>query len=131
MGSNFFYIISLFLLTFGSCNKNEQMITIKILGVDSITKEERKNDRIDIREIKNPLFSMRQFVKIGEYYTDDKGYVEVKLSRNKRYSFLVFGIDGGFGSTEFDKNELLDNQQITIEIVKPENRTTPKNAVEW
>ncbi|QIY92359.1 hypothetical protein [Chryseobacterium gallinarum] len=116
-------IISLFFcfLLLG-CNTSENnQIKVSIKVVDSYTHEPRVNDRVKIL-IGKRGFPTRQYEQIGEYFTDSSGVVKLNLSKDERYSFMTFGPNHAFGSDEYKKGELKNNQQVVIEVVPPDKK---------
>lgn len=125
-------VLKLFFLNFiilFSCNNQHtntlNNITVLVKVIDSETKQPRTGDRVDVRKIKKPLFSMWQFVKIGEYITDDKGQVKIVINNKKGYRISSFGLNHAFGSVEFTEGELKNNQEIIIEVVSPDKKNIP------
>ncbi|ATN06533.1 hypothetical protein CRN76_14520 [Chryseobacterium indologenes] len=116
-------IISLFFcfLLLG-CNTSENnQIKVSIKVVDSYTHEPRVNDRVKVL-IGKWGFPTRQYEQIGEYYTDSSGVVKLNLSKDERYSFMTFGANHAFGSDEYKKGELKNNQRVVIEVVPPDKK---------
>lgn len=120
----FFSFFVLYFLTFG-CSDNKphasDQINIVLKVADSETGKGLTHERVEIREIQDPVFSMRQFIKVGEYYTNDKGEVKIPLHKEKGYRFSVFG-NHTFGSDEYEKGKLRDKQNIIIEIIPAEKK---------
>lgn len=119
---NLFVICILLLSCSGKNSDTSHQITVVIRVIDSETGKARIHDRVVIREVKNTLFSMRQFIKVGEYNIDSKGEVTVPVSKDKGYRISVFGNDSTFGSDEFEPGQLKDMQKITIEIIPFEKK---------
>ncbi len=109
---------------FGCSDKSPDatdQIMILLNVVDSETGKGLTHERVEVREIQDPVFSMRQFIKVGEYYTDDKGKINIPLSKEKGYRFSVFG-NHTFGSDEYEKGKLKDKQNIIIKIIPAEKK---------
>lgn len=123
-------VFSLFFLNIiilSSCNNQNTLnnITVLLKVIDSETKQPRIGDRVVVRKIKKPVFSMWQFVKVGEYVTDHNGEVKILLSNKKNYRISTFGSKHAFGYAEFIEEELKNNQKIIIEVVAPEKKNIP------
>lgn len=110
-----------FLLISCSNSENNNQIKLTIKVIDSYTTKPRINDRVEIR-VGKWGFPTRRYVKVGEYFTDSLGVVKLNLSRDERYSFMIFGPNHAFGSDEYNKGELKNNQQIIIKVVPPDKK---------
>lgn len=112
-----------FFMLFMGCNnstkENEIKVTIKV--VDSYTQKPRVNDRVEVR-MGAWGFPTRRYVEVGQYFTDSLGMVSMNLDKNERYSFMTFGPQHAFGSDEYKKGELKDEQQVVIKVVPPEEK---------
>ncbi|SFN48530.1 hypothetical protein SAMN05421594_2927 [Chryseobacterium oleae] len=102
-----------------STKENEIQVTIKV--VDSYTQKPRVNDRVEVR-MGAWGFPTRRYVEVGQYFTDSLGTVSMNLDKNERYSFMTFGPQHAFGSDEYKKGELKDQQQVVIKVVPPEKK---------
>lgn len=115
-------LIFFFMLLIGcnnSTKENEIQVTIKV--VDSYTQKPRVNDRVEVR-MGAWGFPTRRYVEVGQYFTDSLGTVSMNLDKNERYSFMTFGPQHAFGSDEYKKGELKDQQQVVIKVVPPEKK---------
>lgn len=122
MGFRIIMQIFFCLLLMGCSNsrkENEIKVTIKV--VDSYTQKPRVNDRVEVR-IGAWGFPTRRYVEVGQYFTDSLGAVSINLDKNERYSFTTFGPQHAFGSDEYAKGELRDQQQVVIKVVPPEKK---------
>ncbi|WP_223608901.1 hypothetical protein [Chryseobacterium sp. OSA05B] len=102
-----------------STKENEIKVTIKV--VDSYTQKPRVNDRVEVR-MGSWGFPTRKYVEVGQYFTDSLGTVSMNLDKRERYSFMTFGPQHAFGSDEYAKGDLKDQQQVVIEVVPPEKK---------
>lgn len=116
-------LISLFFcFLLSGCNTSENsQIKVSIKVVDSYTKKPRINDRVEVL-IGKWGFPTRQYEQVGEYFTDSSEVVKLNLSKDERYSFMTFGANHAFGSDEYKKGELKNNQQVVIEVVPPDKK---------
>lgn len=89
--------------------------------IDSYTQKPRFNDRVEVR-IGKWGFPTGRYMQVGEYFTDSSGVVKLNLSKDERYSFMTFGPNHAFGSDEYKKGELKNNQQIVIKVVPPDKK---------
>lgn len=120
-------ISTLFLisLVFSNCSnpdgelKNKISITVKV--VDSETNQPRMNDNITVRQGTWGI-PVRRYVKVGKYRTDSLGQVRIDLNKQERYSFEVDGPRFAFGSDEYAKGELKNNQMVVIPVIPPEKK---------
>nr|WP_315026467.1 hypothetical protein [uncultured Chryseobacterium sp.] len=79
------------------------------------------NDRVEIL-IGKWGFPTRQYERIAQYSTDSSGVVKLHLSPDERYSFMTFGPNHAFGSDEYKKGELKNNQEVIIKVVPPDKK---------
>ena len=100
-------------------NNNQLKVIIKV--IDSDTQKPRFNDRVVIR-VGRLGFPTRRYVQVGEYFTDSSGVVKLNLSKDERYTFTTFGPNHAFGSDEYRKGELKNNQQVVIEVFSPDKK---------
>jgi len=112
-------------LLLSNCTKKsdlENQITIKINLIDSKTKEPRADvfDTIDVR-MQGIGYLMKTFNKVGEYVTDSTGSVKIKVDRTEEYYFIVEE-PNIYGSIDFTKGELKNDQEVNIEVMSLENR---------
>lgn len=120
-------ICTLFLtsLVFINCSnpgtelKNKISITVKV--VDSETKQPRMNDSLTIRQGTWGI-PVRRYIKVGKYITDSLGQVRIDLDQKERYSLEIDGSHHAFGSDEYAKGELKNNQVVVIQVVPPEKK---------
>ncbi|MCT2563103.1 hypothetical protein [Chryseobacterium herbae] len=115
-------LVSVLFLLIGCSNstkENEIKVTIKV--VDSYTQKPRVNDRVEVR-MGAWGFPTRRYVEVGQYFTDSLGTVSMTLDKKERYSFMTFGPQYAFGSDEYKKGELKDQQQVVIKVVPPEKK---------
>jgi hypothetical protein len=115
------YIFFCFLLIDCSNSKNNNQLKVTIKVIDSYTQKPRFNDRVEVR-IGKWGFPTRRYMQVGEYFTDSSGVVKLNLSKDERYSFMTFGPNHAFGSDEYKKGELKNNQQIVIKVVPPDKK---------
>ena len=122
------FVFAVVFLNLGCARKPnlKNQITIKIISIDSETKQARVNkfDTIDVRMRAFGYF-IQSFEKIGEYVTDSTGSVEIKLDSTEEYRFILDGsnIHGSAAFTEaFSKERLKDGQEVNIEVISRKNR---------
>ena len=106
-------------------NYLENQITIKINLIDSKTKQFRVNkfDTIEVRK-ESEGYLMKTYNIVGEYVTDSKGSVTIKIDRDAEYRIML-NRRGLFGSESFAKSfnreKLKDGQEVDIEVFSIEN----------
>ncbi len=80
-------------ICFISCVSEKEAIELKIQATDT-TNQPRENLTVEILKVKNPIFSMRSFVLIHTLRTDEKGFVQCKISKKGDYSVRFYRDNG-------------------------------------
>lgn len=116
------FLVSVFIFVGCDFSKSEP-INISVKVVNSHTREPRIGDTVIVRKVKKPWYSMWQYIKVAEGVTDSLGIATFTIDRNKRHSFVSYGLTyREFGSTEFVERELNDNDEIIIEVIPPDKK---------
>lgn len=77
-----------------SCTSEGRTIELKIQAIDTINNQPRKNLKVELVKVKNPLFSMRSFVPIDTLRTDDSGLIKRKINEKGDYGVRFYRDDG-------------------------------------
>jgi hypothetical protein len=117
------FLITSFLCFLLTCctSKDNQNVHVTVLIIDSYTKKPRIHDKLEVK-IAKWGFPTRRYVEIGKYFTNSSGAIYLSLDKNERYSFMSFGDHNAFGSDEYAKGELKNNQKIIINVVPPDKK---------
>ena len=121
---NILFLSSIAILGFSCKGKSDldNQITIKINSIDSKTKQYRvdASDTIVVKMVKFGYLK-KNFVTVGEYITNAKGFVNIKLDSSEEYHISLYGTNV-FGWANFKENDLKNGQEINIEASPPEKR---------
>jgi hypothetical protein len=118
----FIFLIIMFITNCKGKDDLEGQITIKINSIDRDTKQHRINafDTIEVRK-EGIGYLMKTFDKVGQYVTDSKGSVKIKIDKMEKYMFLL-SRRNYFGSETFEGEFLKNGQEVNIEVFPIENR---------
>jgi hypothetical protein len=94
----------------------KELININVKVINSQTREPRIGDTIIVRKVKKPWTTMWQYIDVAEGVTDSLGIVVFTIDKNKRHSFVAYGLYSEYGSTEFAEHELKENDTIIIRV---------------
>jgi hypothetical protein len=114
-----FLAITLILISCDFSKTEPIKISVKVINSD--TKEPRVGDTVIVRKIEKPWYKMWQYIEVADGTTDSLGIVCFTIDRNKGHSFVSYGPYPEFGSTEYDEQELNENDEIIIEVI-PSNK---------
>ncbi|PCH78098.1 MAG: hypothetical protein COB98_01690 [Flavobacteriaceae bacterium] len=105
-------------LFFSSCYNNTDRVEVilKVKVIDKITKGPREGDKVEVINVKKPLFTMWQYVKIMNLTTDNIGVVNFKTFTNRRLRIIVYGSENEYNFTEFEVKDIKPNETIIIEL---------------
>ncbi|QTD36403.1 DUF2606 family protein [Polaribacter batillariae] len=87
---NIVIVFILLSICFMSCLSKKGIIEVKIQAIETAKNQPRKNLRVEVLKVKNPLFSMRSFILIHTLRTDDKGIISFKTNEKGNYSIRFY-----------------------------------------
>ncbi|AZJ33791.1 hypothetical protein SAMN05444344_0382 [Tenacibaculum mesophilum] len=87
---NLIVVLILLAISFTSCSSKQETIEVKIQAIDIVKNQPRKNIKVEVLKVKNPLFSMRRFILFHTLRTNDEGFISFKTSEKGDYSIRFF-----------------------------------------
>lgn len=121
---NAFLLLSLifcFLLLNSCVFSKSEPINISVKVINSETKKPKIGDTVVVRKVEKPWYKMWQYIEVANSITDSLGTVYFTIDKTKGHTFVSYGPNSEYGSTEYDERELNENDEIIIKV-KPKAR---------
>ena len=100
--------------TYPTETENENLIYSEIKIVDK-QKKPKCGDTIEVRIVRQPLFSQRRFHRIYKTTTNEKGIAKIQFSKSKNYELTVITKENKLNFIDITAEELTKKKTFIIE----------------